>query len=70
MNKNLLNARMVEHNVNNSQLAKELAIDEATLYRKKSGISDFYRREIQIIKKVLGLSDEDIRAIFFDEDVA
>ena len=38
MNKNLLSARMVEHNVNNAQLAEALSIDEATLYRKKSGM--------------------------------
>lgn len=69
MNKNLLSARMVEHNVNNAQLAEALSIDEATLYRKKSGVSDFYRREIQILKKYLDLSDEDIRLIFFADDV-
>lgn len=67
MNKNLLTARMVEKGVTNVQLAEALSIDEATLYRKKSGQSDFYRREIQIIKQFLGLSDQDIRLIFFDE---
>ncbi len=70
MNKNLLSARMIEHDINNAQLAQALSIDEATLYRKKSGVSDFYRREIQIIKQVLNLSDEDIRLIFFDDNVA
>lgn len=67
MNKNLLTARMVEKSVTNAQLAEALSIDEATLYRKKSGQSDFYRREIQIIKQFLELSDQDIRLIFFDE---
>lgn len=70
MNRNLLSARMIERNVNNAQLAAALSIDEATLYRKKSGVSDFYRREIQIIKSFLNLSDEDVRLIFFDDDVA
>lgn len=70
MNKNLLSARMIEHGINHAQLAEALSIDEATLYRKKSGASDFYRREIQVIKKVLELSDEDVRLIFFDEKVA
>lgn len=67
MNKNLLTARMVEKGVTNAQLAEALSIDEATLYRKKSGQSDFYRREIQIIKQFLGLSDQDIRLIFFED---
>lgn len=70
MNKNLLNAKMVEKNISNAKLADVLSIDEATLYRKKAGTSDFYRREIQVIKKYLNLSDEDIRLIFFADDVA
>jgi hypothetical protein len=70
MNRYLLGAKMGEKNISNAQLAKALSIDEATLYRKKSGTSDFYRREIQIIKNVLNLSDEDIRLIFFTDVVA
>ena len=70
MNKYLLNAKMASRNVSNAQLAEVLSIDEATLYRKKSGASDFYRREIQIIKNFLELSDEELRSIFFAEDVA
>lgn len=70
MNKYLLNAKMAEKHVSNSELAEALSIDEATLYRKKAGISDFYRREIQIIKDYLCLTDEDLRKIFFTDVVA
>lgn len=70
MNINKLNGRMVEMNVTNAQLAEALGIDGATLYRKKAGTSDFYRKEIQKIKDVLKLSDDDVRVIFFDQNVA
>ena len=70
MNINKLNGRMVEMNITNAQLAEALGIDDATLYRKKAGTSDFYRKEIQMIKEVLNLSDDDVRAIFFDQEVA
>ncbi len=45
------------------QIAEELGIDDATLYRKMSGKSDFYRREIQKLCDLLKI--EDPVAIFF-----
>ncbi|MBQ9047409.1 MAG: hypothetical protein IJ120_05880 [Solobacterium sp.] len=70
MNLQLLKARMVEKGVDDTQIASALGINISTLYRKKSGESDFYRKEIQIIKMVLNLSDEDVRNIFFADCVA
>lgn len=45
------------------QVAAELGIDEATLYRKMNGESDFYRREIQQLCSILKI--ENPSAIFF-----
>lgn len=70
MNRNLLRAKVVENGMTLTQLAKELHLDEATLYRKINGNSDFYRKEIQMIKHILNLTIDDIRRIFFDDDVA
>jgi len=67
MNTRLLDSRMVEKGISNDKLAQELGINQATLYRKKSGASDFYRKEIRTIKRVLNLSDKDIDLIFFGE---
>ena len=70
MQKRLLDAKMVEHGFTNESLAKCLNIDVATLYRKKNGTSDFYRKEIQIIKKILNLSNDDVNTIFFTDELA
>ncbi|MCI8921149.1 MAG: XRE family transcriptional regulator [Acutalibacter sp.] len=45
------------------QVAAELGIDETTLYRKMSGKSDFYRKEIQKLCDLLKI--EDPAAVFF-----
>lgn len=50
------------------QVAAELGIDEATLYRKMNGTSDFYRKELQQLCQLLKI--EDPTAIFFAEDLA
>lgn len=50
------------------QVAAELGIDETTLYRKMSGKSDFYRKEIQRLCDLLKI--EDPAAVFFAEELA
>lgn len=66
MNTRLLDSKMVEKGISNDQLIDALQINQATYYRKKSGHSDFKRREIRIIKQFLSLSAEDVDLIFFD----
>lgn len=58
---------MKEANVTIEKAAKEMNMDPATFYRKKTGESDFYRKEIQILRKILNLSSGDVDSIFFDE---
>ena len=48
-------------------LATTLGVNEATIYRKMSGNSDFLRNEIQLIKHKLSLTDDDVVSIFFAE---
>lgn len=45
------------------QVAAELGINEATLYRKMTGKSDFYRKEIQQLCELLNI--ENPAAVFF-----
>lgn len=47
-------------------VANALNIAPTTYYRKKRGETDFYREEIQKIRKILELSSSDVDAIFFD----
>lgn len=48
-----------------AEIAKVLSLSPVTLYRKMNGESDFYRNEIEIIRKFLKLSDEEVFKIFF-----
>lgn len=50
-------------------VAKELGINPATLDRKMSGISDFYRHEIQFLRKLLCLSPAEVDEIFFADEL-
>lgn len=65
-----LRAKMVENNITNTDLAEFLDINPATLYRKSVGISDFTRSEIQKISEYLALSMQEVKDIFFAEELA
>lgn len=70
MNERLLKAKMVENGFNDQTLSNAIGIDTSTFYRKKSGNSDFYRKEIQAIKECLHLSGEEVDRIFFESKLA
>ena len=63
--KNEFRAAMVRKELTIVDIAKALDIDPATLSRKISGQSDFYRNEIEKLCKLLDLSAEEILKIFF-----
>ena len=65
MNLLLLKSKMVEKGITDQELSSLLGINQATLFRKKNGTSDFYRNDIKVIKEVLELTDKDIDLIFF-----
>ena len=62
-NERRFKAQVVLAGMTMRQVAAELGIDEATLYRKMSGKSDFYRKEIQQLCNLLEI--EDPTAVFF-----
>lgn len=66
-NKKLFKASVVLAGLTMRQVAAELNIDEATLYRKMSGESDFYRREIQQLCNLLQIKDP--TSIFFASEL-
>lgn len=67
MNVYLLEMKMKQAGISHEQAARLTNMDPATFYRKKIGESDFYRREIQILRKILNLSSEEVDEIFFDQ---
>ncbi len=62
---NLFNAKLAACEVSKMEIATTIGCNEATLYRKMNGKSDFTRNEIQMIRQRLNLSAEEIEAIFF-----
>lgn len=62
---NLLKAKIVEKEMNQSELSSLLGIDESTFYRKmkKNGYS-FTVKELQKIKDILNLNGKDVIEIF------
>lgn len=67
-NKRLFKAQVVLKGKTLREVAKILKIDEATLYRKMNGDSDFYRNEIQTLCRFLEI--ENPTEIFFADEIA
>ena len=62
---NLFNAKLAECGVTKGEIAKTIGCNEATLYRKLNGKSDFTRNEIQMIRQKLNMSANEVDTIFF-----
>jgi len=75
MREELLRSKMVAKKLSTTEFLEKLqghgiSISLAAYYRKKSGESDFTRKEILGISEVLNLDDSDIMDIFFDDKVS
>ncbi len=64
-NERKFKAKLVEAGLTVEKLAEIIGINQATLYRKIAGKSEFTRIEMQVIQKALHLSREDLCSIFF-----
>lgn len=69
-NKNKLKAKMLSVNKDSDEIARALGISPVTFYRKMNNDGSFYRNEILIMSTVLGLTDDEIKEIFFAERLA
>lgn len=67
---NLFKAKLAEKGVTLREIAYAMGCNEATLYRKMQGQSDFTRNEIQLIKHTLELTTDEIETIFFALELA
>lgn len=50
-----------------ADVAGRMGVNEATLYRKMKGKSDFTRAEIQNLKNILDMSNDESLKVFFAE---
>ena len=62
---NLFKAQLKAKRRTVKDIAEEVGVSEATLYRKINGTSDFTRNEIQLIRQYLNLCAEEVDEIFF-----
>lgn len=68
---NKLRGKIIENGMTVEQLAEQIGIDRATLYRKIAADGrTFTVKEADAIKRALNLSVEEAFAIFFNHDVA
>ena len=63
--RNLFNYYIAEAGQSKATVAAHLGINEATLYRKSTGASEFTRDEIQKLKEFLKLTDSEAMRVFF-----
>lgn len=70
VNVNKLKGKIVECGKSVAELADEIGVDKATLYRKLSNPESFTLRDADTITSALSLSVDDAVAIFFAQYVA
>ena len=63
----LLEATCKRKGLTNAHVAHLLDIDESTYYRKRKGLTDFTRKEIQKLRSILELTSQEVDDIFFTE---
>lgn len=68
-NRNKFRAKVVGAGLTLEDVARKLGINPSTLDRKMSGISDFSRNEIQILRKELYMTAAECDEIFFAEEL-
>lgn len=64
-NKLKFKAKIIEAGFTIYSLSNEVGMNPATMHRKMNGDSDFTRKEIQDLGKILNLSLDNIKEIFF-----
>lgn len=69
INKDKLCGKMRENHFTIDSLSKKLNLSKTGLFNKIHGKKEFLCSEIQAIKKILNLNQEDFDAIFFNQNV-
>ena len=66
---NKFRGKVAECRMTLTGLSAAIGINPATMNRKMSGESDFTRSEIQKIRNILNLTDDELNSIFFAEQL-
>lgn len=57
--------KMISAGLSIKDIANAVGVNEATLYRKIKGITDFSRNEMVVIRSVLRMNTDEFEKIFF-----
>lgn len=69
MNRNLMRCCMAYYKDNNTRLAEYLGVSRQTITNKLQGRTDWTRREIEEITRRYNLKPEQVKMIFFCDEV-
>lgn len=64
-----LKAKIVEKQLNQEEIAKQLGMTIATFNYKVNNKTEFKASEIKVLSELLGLTSEEVNAIFFADKV-
>ena len=70
VNTTLLRSAMVKKGTNVSEVAMQMGVDKATLYRRMADSGTFTVGEVEKLAKILDLSHDEAVSIFFAKTVA
>lgn len=70
VNTDLLRSKIVERRTNIAEVAAQMGIDKATLYRRIADSESFTIGEVGKLAQILKLSANEAVAIFFNAEVA
>lgn len=68
-NVTLLRQKIDDSGLKMAYIAEQLGMTPQGLYKKLKDGSDWLFSQVMIIKKLLQLSDDEVNAIFFNDDV-
>lgn len=70
VNVDLLRSKIAERRTNVSEIAADMGVDKATLYRRIADSGSFTIGEVEKITEILKLSHDEAISIFFSPTVA
>ena len=70
VNVDLLRSKIAERRTNVSEIAADMGVDKATLYRRIADSGSFTIGEVEKITEILKLSHDEAISIFFSQTVA
>lgn len=69
MNQTEFKVAQIRAGLTKEDIAKILGLNSVTVYRKINGESEFTLSELRTLKRIFGLSNDDVDRIFFNDEL-